>query len=140
MTDPAEGITATLDTAGAEDDLRSLLHWLREDETLDIPGQVGDSAPPTPGSMGGTAFDVLTFAVGSGLSAASLVLSVLQWQLSRRRAPAVTLRRGGIEVVLTAAAARDDATVRRIVEILDAAPAALPTQRTEETGGDDGTA
>ncbi|MFD7134819.1 hypothetical protein [Streptomyces sp. NPDC059894] len=141
MTDSGAGISAALDTTGTEDDLRSLLRWLREDESVDLPVRPGGAAPLPPGGMG-AGFDVLQFAVSGSLSAASLVVSVLQWQTSRRRAPAVTLRRGDVEVLLTARAARDEETVRRLVVLLDGdtAPATLPGPRTEGSGGDDGTA
>ncbi|OIJ89389.1 effector-associated constant component EACC1 [Streptomyces monashensis] len=122
---------------GAEDDLRSLLRWLHEDETLDVRGRIG-GAPPTSGAMG-TGFDLLQLAVGSGLSTASLIVSVLQWQSSRHHAPAVTLRRGEVEVVLTPQAARDEETLRALIGLLDGHPAVLPAPRTEETGGDGGT-
>ncbi|CAM5237000.1 effector-associated constant component EACC1 [Streptomyces aurantiogriseus] len=141
MTDFGAGLSASLDVTGTEDDLRSLLLWLREDETVDLLVHPGSLGPPPPGGMG-TGFDLLQFAVSGGLSAASLVVSVLQWQTSRRRAPAVTLRRGDVEVLLTAQAARDEETVRRLVTLLDGdgTPAAtLPGPRTEGSGGDDGT-
>ncbi|MBX7550419.1 hypothetical protein [Streptomyces sp. NPDC004232] len=134
MTDLVAGIEAA---DGAEDDLRSLLRWLHEDEALDVRGRVG-GAPPPSGAMG-TGFDLLQLAVGSGLSTASLVVSVLQWQTSRHRAPAVTLRRGEVEVVLTPEAARDAETLRALADLLDAQPTTLPAPRTEETGGDGGT-
>lgn len=140
MTDRGVGISAALDSTGTEDDLRSLLRWLREDEALGVRVHVG-GAPPPPGVMG-AGFDVLQFAVSSGLATAALVVSVLQWQTSRRRAPAVTLRRGEVEVLLTAHAARDEQTMRRLVTLLDGAaepdPAVLPAPRTEGSGGDDG--
>jgi hypothetical protein len=141
MTDFGAGVSATLDTTGTEDDLRSLLLWLREDDAVDLLVRPGSAGPPPPGGMG-TGFEVLQFAVSGGLSAASLVVSVLQWQTSRRRAPAVTLRRGEVEVLLTAQAARDEETVRRLVALLDGdpQPATLPGARTEGSGGDDGTA
>ncbi|GKQ40176.1 hypothetical protein [Streptomyces sp. A012304] len=141
MTDLCAEISATLDVTGTEDDLRSLLLWLRED-VADLPVRPGSAAPPPPGGMG-TGFDILQFAVSAGLSAASLVVSVLQWQASRRRAPAVTLRRGEVEIVLTAEAARDEDAVRRLVAALDGdtAPATVrPVPQTEGSGGDDGTA
>ncbi len=94
----------------------------------------------------GTGLDILQLAIGSGLSAASLVFSVLQWQTSRRRAPAVTLRRGDVEVLLTAEAARDEEAVRGIIDLLDrpAPPGPAHSEETpaqsEESGGDDRTA
>ncbi|MFE7647811.1 effector-associated constant component EACC1 [Streptomyces phaeoluteigriseus] len=143
MTDPGPGISASLDATGTEDDLRSLLRWLRADETAGVRAGLAAAPPPPAGGMG-PGFDMLQFAVSGGLSAAALVVSVLQWQTSLRRAPAVTLRRGDVEVQLTAQAARDEETVRRFVALLDGdtAPAAPPAQRTrtEGSGGDDGTA
>ncbi|MFI9253032.1 hypothetical protein [Streptomyces sp. NPDC053069] len=127
--------------SGAEDDLRSLLRWLRSDEALAVRGRAGSSARPAPGGMG-AGFDILQLALGTGLSAGSLVVSVLQWQAARRHAPAVTLRRGEVEVVLAPRAARDEETLRRIVELLDgiSPDGGLPHRSTEEPGGDDTTA
>ncbi|MFB6958801.1 hypothetical protein ACFCYB_17645 [Streptomyces sp. NPDC056309] len=134
MTDLVAGIEAA---DGAEDELRSLLRWFHEDETLEVRGRVG-GAPPASGAMG-TGFDLLQLAVGSGLSTASLVVSVLQWQTSRHRAPTVTLRRGEVEVVLTPQAARDEETLRSLVDLLDGHPTMLSAPRNEEPGGDGGT-
>ncbi|MGV9390619.1 effector-associated constant component EACC1 [Streptomyces olivaceus] len=124
-------------TDEGEDDLRSLLRWLHEDEDLDVRGRpVG---APTPSGAMGTGFDLLQLSVGSGLSTASLLVSVLQWQTSRRHAPAVTLRRGEVEVVLTPRAARDEETLQALVDLLDRPAAGLPTPRREENGSDGGT-
>jgi len=139
MTDFVAGFAGVPQTGGAvdtEDELRSLLRWLREDETLDVHGRIGADSAPAAGHMG-VGFDLLQLTVGSGLSAASLVVSVLQWQAARRQAPAVTLRRGDVEVVLTARAARDEETLRGIIGLLDAQPG--PESGTEEAGGDGGT-
>ncbi|MEU1041674.1 hypothetical protein ACFYP4_31655 [Streptomyces sp. NPDC005551] len=116
----AAGAQRTPDTGealGSEDELRSLLRWLHADETLDVRARIGGE--PAAAQHMGSGFDLLQLALGSGLSTASLVVSVLQWQSSRRRAPAVTLRRGEVEVLLTAEAARDEETLRRIVGLLD---------------------
>ncbi|MFE2942295.1 hypothetical protein ACFXKG_25100 [Streptomyces sp. NPDC059255] len=119
--------------AGPEAELRSLLSWLTEDESLDrdVRGAIRGPAPIAPGEMG-TGFDLLQLAVGTAVSTASLVVSVLQWQTSRRQAaPAVVLRRGDAEIELSGDAAADPATLRSVVELLD---------RAEETDGDGGTA
>lgn len=79
----------------------------------------GGSVPATP--MGSPGFDVLQLAVGSGLSVASLVFSVLQWQASRRQAPTLTVTRDGYEVRLTGDAADDPEALRRIVAALEPA-------------------
>ncbi|WP_369177075.1 effector-associated constant component EACC1 [Streptomyces mutabilis] len=138
MTDFRIEISGPPDGTDAEDHLRSLLSWLREDGTPTLRARAAGSAPAAPGSMG-AGLDILQLAIGSGLSAASLVFSVLQWQASRRRAPAVTLRRGDVEVVLTAQAAGDEETVRGIIDLLDRQVPPAPAH-SEESGGDDRTA
>ncbi|MFD4869172.1 hypothetical protein [Streptomyces sp. NPDC058412] len=110
--------------AGTGDDeaaLRSLLGWVHADETLAgaVRGRGTAEGPPAPGSMGG-GFDLVQFAVSGGLSVGALVVSVLQWRASLRRPAAVTLRRGGVEVLLDDRTAADPEAVRKIVEILEA--------------------
>ncbi|MET9546296.1 MULTISPECIES: hypothetical protein [unclassified Streptomyces] len=106
--------------ADAEDELRSLADWLREDETLDghLRSRVA-SAAPAPADHMGAGFDVLELALGTSLSTAALVVSLLQWQLSRRRAPALVLSRGDVRVELTQEAARDEETLRRVMAVLE---------------------
>ncbi|MFD9869280.1 hypothetical protein [Nocardia sp. NPDC059228] len=106
--------------AGSEDELRSLADWLREDESLagHLRSRITASEPAQSGHMG-TGFDVLQLALGSSLSTAALVISVLQWQLSRRRASVLVLSRGDVRVELTADAARDEETVRRVMAVLE---------------------
>ncbi|MEK8173249.1 hypothetical protein NKH77_43100 [Streptomyces sp. M19] len=74
----------------------------------------------------GTGFDILQLALGSGLSTGALVVSVLQWRDARRTRPALTLRRGAVEVIIPADEPVDGETVRRAIAMLDG-----------ETGGDD---
>ncbi|ASQ93024.1 hypothetical protein [Streptomyces sp. 11-1-2] len=122
-----------------EDELRSLLRWLGEDESLGrLRGQVAGDGPPAPGTMG-TGFDVLQLTIGSGLSSAALIVSILQWRDARRTRPVLTLRRGAVEVDIPVDMAADPETVRGIVELLD--EPGRGTGRAEpdgETGGDDG--
>ncbi|MEU2395113.1 hypothetical protein [Streptomyces sp. NPDC007369] len=134
---------------GPESELRSLLRWLNADETLGraVRARIGSDASPAapaddplpPGtSMGGSGFDLLQLAVGTGLSTGSLVFAVLQWQVSRRKSPALTVSRDGYEVRLTGDAADDPEALRRIVEALDAAAPAVPAAPPED-GDHDGT-
>ncbi|MFD7840453.1 hypothetical protein [Streptomyces sp. NPDC059761] len=129
---------------GPETELRSLLLWLKEDESLrlDVRGRIRSGEPvpvpvPVPAAygtpMGSSGFDLLQLAVGSGLSAGSLLFAVLQWQASRRRPPAITVRRGPYEITLTGDEAADPEGLRRIV-------AALENGSGDEDGADDGTA
>ncbi|NEB13654.1 hypothetical protein G3I32_33260 [Streptomyces coelicoflavus] len=138
MTDFRIEIPGPPDGTDTEDHLRSLLSWLREDGTPLLQARAGSSKPAAPGSMG-AGLDILQLAIGSGLSAGSLVVSVLQWQASRRRAPTVTVRRGDVEVVLTAEAAENEETVRDIIGLLDRQGPTAPEDG-EESGGDDRTA
>ncbi|MBM9509296.1 effector-associated constant component EACC1 [Actinacidiphila acididurans] len=111
-----------------EDDLRSLLRWLRADESLAgrADGQVRDGAPPRPGQMG-TAFDILQLTLGSGLSAASLVVSVLQWRDAHRRPPALVLRRGEATVEVPATGEVDAAAlVQAVVLLAEEPPVMMP--------------
>ncbi|MFD9518526.1 hypothetical protein [Streptomyces sp. NPDC059979] len=110
---------------GPETELRSLLLWLREDETLrrEARGRIRSSAAIAAAggtAMGSPGFDLLQLTVGSGLATGSLVFSVLQWQASRHgRAPALTVRRGPYEVTLTGGEAGDPEALQRIVAALE---------------------
>ncbi|MEU7577752.1 hypothetical protein AB0B50_09155 [Streptomyces sp. NPDC041068] len=121
MTDVCVRLAADGPGEDTEDALRSLLRWLHEDETLtgSVRGEVAASAAPVAGHMGAGGFDILQLALGSGLSTASLVVSLLQWQLARRRAPSLVLSRGELRVEVTPDGAHDAETLRRVVELLD---------------------
>ncbi|MFJ9108340.1 hypothetical protein [Streptomyces sp. NPDC102283] len=120
----------------AEEHLRSLLRWLKEDESLDH-GVRATLSSPTPSSTEdmGTGLDLVALIAGSGLSAASLVFSVLEWQAGRRRAPALIVRRGSVEVHLPVGRSADDEELRRIVTALGE-----DDRQSQELEGDDGTA
>ncbi|MBN6543455.1 effector-associated constant component EACC1 [Actinacidiphila bryophytorum] len=113
--------------ATAADDLRSLLRWLRADETLTglSAGRIRDGEPPQPGAMG-LAFDVLQLTIGSGLSAGALAVSVAQWRDARRRPPGITLRRGRTTVEIPATGPVDVAALARALQVLGAQPADVP--------------
>lgn len=113
-------VAVTGDEVDTEDELRSLARWVNEDEALSghLRARVGAPAPAPAGHMG-TGFDVLQLSIGSTLSTAALVVSLLQWQLSRRRGPALVLSRGDVRVELTQEAARDEETLRRVMEALE---------------------
>jgi hypothetical protein len=83
---------------GSVDESRSLFTWLRDEPLVRRHGAPtvadGDSSP---GSMGG-AVDVLGLVLGSGLSTAQLVLSVIMWRAARGRPVRVIIERDGREV------------------------------------------
>ncbi|MER5820582.1 hypothetical protein [Streptomyces californicus] len=120
----------------AEEQLRSLLHWLREDENLGpgVRGTLCSTAPPGAEDMG-AGLDLVALIAGSALSSGSLVFSVLEWRAGRRRAPALVVRRGRVEVRIPADGAVDAEELRRIVAALGE-----DDGRTREPEGDDGTA
>ncbi|MFH8367089.1 hypothetical protein [Streptomyces sp. NPDC018031] len=122
--------------AEPEDELRSLLRWLRQDESLDrlVHGRVAGEGAPVPGAMG-TGFDVLQLVLGSGLSAGALAVSILQWRDARRTRPVLTLRRGALEVRLPADGSADAETVRRVVALLQEAPATAAGGHPGPAGG-----
>ncbi|KAF4407553.1 MULTISPECIES: hypothetical protein [Streptomyces] len=123
-------VTVSLAAAGgdADDELRSLLRWLRHDETLHdaVRGQVAADGAPRPGAMGG-GLEILQLVIGSGLSGAALAVSVLQWRDARRTRPVLTLRRGPVTVEIPADGAADTEAVRRIVRMLEEGAAADDT-------------
>ncbi|WP_179500020.1 hypothetical protein [Streptomyces sp. WZ.A104] len=104
---------------GGEADLRSLLRWVDAEDSLrhEVKGRIASGTTAPPGSMG-TGFDVLELLIGSGLSTGALVVSVAQWRASRRNRPAITLRRGEVEVEIPANGVSAD-MVERIVTLLD---------------------
>jgi hypothetical protein len=116
-----------------EDDLRSLLRWVRADEGVaaaeGLDGGRIVGAPPAPGEMG-LGFDVLQFAVGSGISLGALAVSVAQWRdarAERSRRRVVVLRRGSTEIELPADPGADPAALARLLApLLTAVPSAPP--------------
>ncbi|GHJ38875.1 hypothetical protein [Streptomyces sp. TS71-3] len=119
-----------------EDALRSLLLWVRQDENVPagVRGRIAAGEEPPAGSMGAV-LDLVEFAVGSGISAAALVVSVLQWRDGRRRAPAVILRRGEVEVLLPEGLANDTAALTRIVAVLDGEDPPAPAAARDTADG-----
>jgi hypothetical protein len=111
---PEDGTAAD----GAEE-LRSLLRWLRQDETLGraVQGTMGQAGERIPGAMG-TGFDVLQLVLGSALSGGSLAVSVLQWRDARRVRPALRIRRGEVVLEVPAGSQVDQRTAEAIARLL----------------------
>lgn len=113
MSDPHLSISAD-----DGDVLRSLLEWLRHEDTLRGRVRTGH-APVRPGEMGGV-LEVLEVALGSGGASAVLAGSVSTWLSQPRRAD-VTLTvtaENGRRVELDARRVRDPAVLLREVERL----------------------
>jgi hypothetical protein len=99
--------TVIITTDGAEEQLRSLANWLRDEDGLR--GKVIlSSAPILDGRMGG-AFDAVV-AILTGSTVGTLVTSIRDWRIARRSAETVTLRLtsgGGRELELKCGSAAD---------------------------------
>ncbi|MGC9665685.1 effector-associated constant component EACC1 [Planosporangium sp. 12N6] len=80
---------------GSVDEYRSLLSWLRDEPEVRRHGQLTAVAGDTGAGQMGTALDVLTLVVGSGLSAAQLAFSIIMWRASRDQPVRVILEHDG---------------------------------------------
>ncbi|MCX4904480.1 hypothetical protein [Streptomyces sp. NBC_00878] len=101
-----------------------LYRWLRQDPRIRRHAEVslGSSRPDLP-TMG--AFDVVNLVIGQGIAALNLALSYAAWRATRRSAPSVTITVHGRSITVEGRC--DDATIRRIVELLSA-PADEPSR------------
>jgi hypothetical protein len=85
---------------GSVDEARSLFTWLRDEPRVRRHGEPtvrdGDLGP---GHMG-TALEVLGLVLGSGLSTAQLVLSIIMWRASRGQPVRVVIEHDGREVAV----------------------------------------
>ncbi|MCW2639908.1 MAG: hypothetical protein JWP76_2214 [Dactylosporangium sp.] len=83
---------------GSIDESRSLFSWLRDEPQVRRHGEPtvpdGDAAPEEMGS----GVEVLALVLGSGLSTAQLVLSIIMWRASRGQPVRVIIERDGREV------------------------------------------
>jgi Effector Associated Constant Component 1 len=78
---------------GSVDDSRSLRSWLRDEPAVRRHGApVVPADEATTGQMGG-GLEVLTLILGSGLSAAQLVASIILWRASHGRPIRVIIER-----------------------------------------------
>jgi hypothetical protein len=73
-------------TCDSEADAESLFRWLRDEPGARSDGRLARAESGDPEEMG-TLIDVLTLVIGTGFSAAQLVLAVKQWRESRPRPP-----------------------------------------------------
>lgn len=114
-----QSVSDPLLSISADDDevLRSLLDWLRHEDTL-RGGVRPVQAPVQPGQMGGV-LDTLTVALGSGGAGAVLATSVSTWLRQRHTDITLTLvAEDGRRIELDARRLRDPAVLLREVERL----------------------
>jgi hypothetical protein len=77
-------------TCSSAADGESLFRWLAEEPGARADGGLARAASRDPADMG-TLVDVLTLIIGSGFSAAQLVLAITQWRESRPRPPELVI-------------------------------------------------
>ncbi|MEU5957982.1 hypothetical protein [Streptomyces sp. NPDC047525] len=112
-----QSIRVTVETDGdVEEELRSLLRWLRADEETGphTHGELASSRAPDPEHMG-VPLDLISLTVSVALGAGQLAVGIAQWRGARPGAPKVTLHRGDVRVDVHDA---DPDTVRRLTELL----------------------
>lgn len=108
-------LTLRIEGASVEEDIRSLHDWFLLDRTV-LRGariETGSSAVPVPGHQGAV-FDLLSFAVSSGLSAASLGVSIASWRTTRPQEPTITIERADGGKIVIANTSREEA--QRLIE------------------------
>ncbi|MGI5196425.1 effector-associated constant component EACC1 [Streptomyces sp. CA-288835] len=101
----------------AEDDVRSLYEWLLLDRTVRREARVemASSSVPVPGQQGAV-LDLVSLVLGSGISAASLGVSIASWRATRPREPSITVERAdGRKVTITGTSQQE---AQRLIEQL----------------------
>jgi Effector Associated Constant Component 1 len=100
---------------GSVEESRSLRAWLREEPAVRRYGQPTLLTDDTAADEMGTALDVLTLVLGSGLSAAQLVVSIMRWRSMQDREVRVVIERDDRPVpVDTADAAQADTIAAKL--------------------------
>ncbi|KUJ54561.1 hypothetical protein ACZ90_66300 [Streptomyces albus subsp. albus] len=99
----------------ADDELRSLLTWLRRDPDIRRTATLEmREEPPREGEMGAVA-DVLQMVTENGWNAANFTLALAAWKQTRPRASRVTVRHDDLVGSLTDCS---DEQVERIIQLL----------------------
>ncbi|MEU1826648.1 hypothetical protein ABZ502_29985 [Streptomyces abikoensis] len=111
-----------VDGDSAEEELRSLYVWLLADSQARRCADVAWGADvQTPANAMGGLLDVISLALGSGFSAASLAVSIIQWRSTRGgEGPSVTVELAdGTKVTISEASL---AEAERLLRFLDSPP------------------
>jgi len=108
-------VSITTSSTDAENDLRSLCQWLREDSYIRRHASVDLGAvEPAAGRMGAL-FDSIELVLNSGFQMGNLALAWAAWRATRPRAPEVTFERNGMKVTLSG---QDAETAARLLAAL----------------------
>ncbi|WP_353962644.1 hypothetical protein [Streptomyces sp. NBC_00687] len=100
-----------------EHDARSLYEWLLLDRAIRRDGllTMASSSFPVPGQQG-SVIDLVSLVLGSGISAASLGVSVASWRTTRPQPPTMCIERAdGTRVTITGTS---QAEAQRLIEQL----------------------
>lgn len=102
-------LTLGVSGTAVEEETRSLSEWLRADRAILRSARVELSAAhPSERGAQGSAVDIVSLILGSGFSAASLSVAVVQWRLTRPNRPSVTVERpDGVKVTISDASAEE---------------------------------
>jgi len=99
----------------AEQELRSLLTWLRDEADVRRYARMSlESAQPAVGEMGG-ALEAIKLVTDEGFQIANFALALLSWRATRSKRPEVTIKRDGVEISLAEA---DPEAIEKIVAAL----------------------
>jgi hypothetical protein len=100
---------------GSVDEARSLFTWLRDEPRVRRHGRPTVTDDAAPGHMG-TGLEVLGLVVGSGLSTAQLVLSIIMWRAARGQPVRVIIERDGRSVPVDTDDPADAETIATKIE------------------------
>jgi len=100
---------------GSADESRSLETWLRDEPQVRAYGQPETAGDGAAGEMG-TGMEVLTLLLGTGLSAAQLVLSIIMWRATRDEPVRVVIVRDDREVAVETSDPDDAAAIATRLE------------------------
>ncbi|MFE6163526.1 hypothetical protein ACFQ7F_31965 [Streptomyces sp. NPDC056486] len=99
-----------------DDELHSLLTWLRRDPDLRRTASVEMSEqPPRAGEMGAVA-DILQLVTENGWSAANFALTLVAWKQTRPRASRVTVQHEELVAALTDCSDEEIARITRLLQ------------------------
>jgi Effector Associated Constant Component 1 len=87
------GVRVRIQVEGEDPEtLRSLRGFLQDDPAVRRSGELGWAKAESSQQMGALV-DVLSLIIGSGFSASQLIMTIVNWRMSRHPAPLVTISR-----------------------------------------------
>ncbi|MFI6602138.1 hypothetical protein ACIBHX_38310 [Nonomuraea sp. NPDC050536] len=103
----------------ADQELRSLYEWLRDEPVIRQSSQISLSEQEVkPGDMGDT-LDLITLLVTSGLALPGFIQTVASWAATRRSRPTVVIKREDVRVEITGMSIDDAIKMAKALESED---------------------